>query len=101
MWPVLVGTLSLRAQAWGRDEFDREDGPRPGLRLFCKSSVLKKVLAKFDKDLLLLINLQRYEKETYRGDGRYTHSVAVARIRKSLEAEYFKGRVNHLHKSQY
>lgn len=98
-WNSNCGTLSLRAEAWGRDETNREDGPLPGLRLLCKSIVLKKVLTKYDKDLLLLFDLKRYEKETYRGSGRFSHTIGVARIDKSLNVEYFKGRVNYPNKS--
>lgn len=97
-WNNNRGTLSLRAQAWGRDETNREDGPHPGLRLLCKSSVLKKVLAEHDKELLLLFALQRYEKETYRSSGRFSHSIGVVRIDKSLNVEYFKGRLNYSEK---
>lgn len=98
-WNDNRGSLSLRAQAWGRDETNRGDGPHPGLRLLCKSSVLKKVLGKYDKELLLLFDLQRYEKETHRSSGRFSHSIGVVRIDQSLNVEYFKGRVNYLHKS--
>lgn len=100
-WIDNRGTLSLRAQAWGRDETNREDGPHPGLRLLCKSSVLKKVLTKYDKELLLLFRLQRYEKDTYRSSGRFSHSIGVVRIDKSLNMEYFKGRVNYTNKSDW
>lgn len=98
-WHNTRGTVSLRAEAWGRAETNREDGPHPGLRLFCKSNVLKKVLTKYDKELLLLLDLQRYEKETYRSSGRFSHSIGVVRIDKSLNVEYFKGRVNYPNKS--
>ncbi len=94
-WNDHRGTLSLRAQAWGRDETNREYGPHPGLRLICQSSVLKKVLTKYDKELLLLFKLERYEKDTYRGRGQYSHSISVVRIDKALHVEYFKGRVNY------
>ena len=96
-WRNNRGTVSLRAQAWGRDEDDSDEGPHPGLRLFCRSSVLKKILTTHDKELLVLVNLQRYEKQ-FQAEGQYTHSVAVARVSQSLDVEYFKGRVNHLHK---
>ena len=100
-WNNNRGTLSLRTQAWGRDETNREDGPHPGLRLLCKSTALKKVLTKYDKELLLLFDLQRYEKETYRRRGRYSHSIGVVRIDKALNVEYFKGRVNYINKSDW
>lgn len=98
-WNNNRGTLSLRAQAWGRDDINREYGPCPGLRLLCKSSVLKKVLTKYEKELLLLFNLQRYKKETYRSRGQFSHSIGVVRIDKVLNVEYFKGRVNYPNKS--
>jgi hypothetical protein len=93
--------LSLWAEAWGRDETNREGGPHPGLRLLCKSSLLKKVLTKYDRELLLLFVLQRYEKETYQSSGRFSHSIGVARIDKSLNVGYFKGRVNYPNKSDW
>ena len=94
-------TPLLRAQAWGRDETNREDGPHPGLRLLCKSSVLKKVLTKYDKELQLLFILERYEKETYRSSGRFSHSIGVARIDRALNVEYFKGRVSYPNNSDW
>jgi hypothetical protein len=100
-WNNNRGALSLRAEAWGRDETNREDGPHPGLRLLCESSVLKKVLSKYDRELLLLFKLQRYEKENHRSSGRFSHSVGVARIDRSLNVEYFKGRVNYPNKSDW
>ncbi|MCE5263314.1 MAG: NACHT domain-containing protein [Deltaproteobacteria bacterium] len=98
-WKNNRGTLSLRAQAWGRAETNREEGPHPGLRLLCTSSVLNKVLRKYDKDLLLLVKLQRYKRDTYRGSGRFSHSIVVVLIDKSLNVKYFKGRVNYPNKS--
>ena len=100
-WHNNCGTLSLRVHTWGRDETDREDGPHPGLQLLCKSNVLKKVLTKFDKELLLLFDLERYEKETYQRSGRFSNTIGVVRIDKSLKVKYFKGRVNYTHKSDW
>ena len=100
-WNNNRGALLLRTQAWGRDETNREVGPYPGLRLLCKSSLLKKVLTNYDKELLLLFDLQRYEKEAYRSSGRFSHSIGVVRIDKTLNVEYFKGRVNYPNKSDW
>lgn len=99
-WRNNRGVASLRAQTWGRDEGDREDGPHPGMRVLCRSSMLKKILTTYDRDLLVLINLQYYVKH-YRGGGTFTNSVAVVRIDQSLDIEYFKGHINHLHNSLY
>lgn len=100
-WYDNLGMLSLRAEAWGRDETNREDGPHPGLRLLCNSYVLKKVLKKYDRELLMVINIQRYEKETYRSRGQFSNSIGIVRIDKSFNIEYFKGRVNYLNKSDW
>ena len=48
-----------------------------------------------NKDLLLLIKIERHEGELYRGEGKRIHTVAFAQITKTLELEYFKGRVNY------
>ena len=99
-WHDKRGKQLLRVQAWGREDRFREEGPHSGLRLFCNSSLLKKILKTYEKELLILIKLQRHEKE-YRGQGKWTHTVAVARISKTLELEFFKGRINYLHESRY
>ena len=91
----------MRSQAWGWKSIDSEEGPHFGLRLFCTSSMLKKILSKNDKDLLLLIKLERYKKESFRGNGKFTHTVAVVQITKTLDLEYFKGRINYLQKPLY
>ena len=100
IWHDKHGKQLLRVQAWGREDRFREEGPHSGLRLFCNSSLLKKILNKYEKELLILIKLQRHEKE-YRRQGKWTHTVAVARISKTLELDFFKGRINYLHKSLY
>lgn len=100
-WNGNRGTLLLRAEAWGRDETNREDGPHLGLRLHCKSSVLKKVLTEYNRELLLLFGLQRYEKETYRSSGQFSHTIGVVIIDRSLNVKYFKGRVNYPNKSDW
>lgn len=100
-WQNKRGTIAVRAEAWGREDRYSDRGPHSGLRLYCSASSLKRILKKYDKNLLLLISLQRYQKEGYRGDSKFTHTVAVLRISKTLDLEYFKGRVNYLHKSRY
>lgn len=57
------------------------------------------MLTKYDRELLLLFDLKRYEKETYRSSGQFSHTIGVVRIDKSLNVEYFKGRVNYTNKS--
>ena len=99
VWKDNRGRPLLSAEAWGREGEQREDGPHAGTRLFCASSALKKILTKYKKDLLILIKLQRYEKESDRRNSRFTHTVAVARITRALDLDYFKGRINHVDES--
>lgn len=90
----------LRAEAWGREGSDSERGPYPGRRLVCSASALRKVLKKYDKDLLLLIRLERYEQQ-FRKKVKWAHTVAVVRIDKALKIEYSKGRINYPYRSRY
>jgi hypothetical protein len=96
-WRNRRGNVVLRAQAWGRDDRYSERGPHSGLRLYCSASSLKRILKKYDKNLLLLISLGRYEKEGYRSGSKFRHTVAAVRISKTLDVEYFKGRINHFY----
>jgi hypothetical protein len=101
IWKDKRGHAVLSAQAWGREDHDREEGSHPGTRLSCASSLLKRILSECEKDLLILIKLHRYEKESYRRDSRLTHTVAVVRVTQALNLEYFKGRINYLHLNPY
>ena len=96
-WFGKRGILAMHAQAWGHKNRNRnsEDEATAGARLFIKSPVLKTLLSDNEKDLLLLIKLERYKEKLNRGEGKRTHTVAVARISKTLELEYFQGKVNY------
>ena len=100
VWSDKRGKALLRAQAWGRGGRDGMDSPHSGRRLFCSASVLRKVLRKYDADLLFLIKLERYE-EQFRGPSKWTHTIGVVRIDKALKRQYFKGRINHPHVSRH
>ncbi len=99
-WLDQAGTPMLRAEAWGRQGNGSEDGSRTGVRLCCKTELLKRLLRTVGQNLLLLIKLERYEAE-YRGPTKWTHSVGVCRVTGSLDTEFFQGRVNYLHTSNY
>jgi hypothetical protein len=46
--------------------------------------------------------LQRYEKKYHpHSDGKYTHTIAVIRVTKSLGIKYYRGRINHLYKPRH
>ncbi len=86
-----------RSEAWSYAT-DREGESRGGTDLFCSKALLKDVLAKNDADLILLVDLQRYEQGFRHELAKYRNTVAIIRIKKSMEIQYYKGRVNHLWK---
>jgi len=101
VWSQGDSSIVLRAQAWGRNESERERGPHPGLRLLGKSSALGEILSKHNKTLLILVVLRRSEQETYQGSSKWTHTVAAISITKKLKITYHPGRINFLHKTKW
>jgi hypothetical protein len=101
VWKNRRGQVMAHSKAWGHEnKFSNEDSAS-GVRLSCSKVLLKNLLTKNNKDLILLINLQRYEKGLSYEQSKYTHTVAVARITKTLEIEYYKGHINHLYKCHF
>ncbi|MHB1189111.1 ATP-binding protein [Thiobacillus sp.] len=95
VWKNRRGRIIAHSAAWSFvNKFDDEHSVS-GVRLSCSKELLKDVLTKNGADLLLLINLQRYEKGYGSEQGKYTHTVAVIRITKALDIEYHKGKINH------
>ena len=72
-----------------------------GVRLVCSNQFLSDVLAKRNTDLLVLVKLQRYEKGIGSRDSRFSHTIAVVCIKKTLDFEFYKGVVNKLHQTRY
>jgi hypothetical protein len=89
------------SDAWGNIGRYNERS-NSGVRLNCYPDFLAKTLTDRNRELLLLITLQRYE-ERVRGisDSRFSNTVAVMRVKKDLTHEYFAGAVNHIHKIEY
>ena len=102
VWMNPRGRVLARSQAWGRENRHSEEPTVSGVRLLCSRGLLKTVLTRNNSDLLMLVDLQRYEKG-YRphSDGRYTHTIAVIRVTRSLDVKYYRGRINHLYKARH
>jgi hypothetical protein len=100
-WFNSKGECMAHAEAWGGVGRYEEDGSRTGIRLVCASSFLRDVLAAKSADLLLLIKLERYEKGLGNRDSQFSHTTAVVRIKQSLDFEFYRGAVNHLHQMTY
>jgi hypothetical protein len=101
VWENSRGLLLAQSNAWGYENKYNEEGSTSGVRLLCSQRLLKDILNARDADLLLLIKLQRYEKGLGSEDSKFTHTVAVVRVKKTLEVEYYKGRANYLYKFRY
>jgi hypothetical protein len=101
MWHDKRNRVASRAQAWGCESREGEGGPCSGLRLLCSARYLKTVLRRFDKDLLLLISLERYESKSYQERSKFFHTIAAVRVTRTLHFEYFPGRINHVYESRF
>ncbi len=102
VWLNRRGRILARAEAWGHDNKHSEEPTVSGVRLLCSPRLVKTVLARNNSDLLMLVNLQRYEKGSrFHSDSKYTHTIAVIRVTKSLDVKYYKGLINHLYKPRH
>ena len=100
-WRLSRRKIAAEAAAWGY-QMPYEEGGSTGVRLVCKTDFLQKVLEANKADLILLIRLHRYESgQRGFGNSKFTDTVAVLRIKKSLKFEYYKGAVNHVQQSTW
>lgn len=93
-WTAKVG-LKAGSEAWAYSK-SREGESGDGHRLVVNKALLEELLVRNSSDLLLLIDLQKYESGFRNESGKYWNTVAVIRIKKSLKFEYHKGVINHL-----
>lgn len=100
-WKDKHGRIVVRAEAWGRENERSDGGPHSGLRLLCATSFLRTLLRRYNKELLVLIDLQRYQSKSHPSQSSFTHTIAVVRVSRQLEFEYVRGRVNHTHKNEH
>ena len=100
LWHNSRGTASVRVQAWGRETEEREGASRSGHRTLCRASALRRILTRLDRDLLILIEFQRYEKQL-RGSGQFSHTIGIAHIDQLLDVAFVEGRINYPHRSRY
>lgn len=91
------GGKQAHSETWGYPT-NREGSSRDGQRLVCNSALLSALLADNNADLLLLVDVQKYEKGFQHESGKYWNTIAVVRITQSLKVQYHKGKVNHLWK---
>ncbi len=100
-WADSKGQVAARSEAWGRNPSHGDEESISGKRLVCSFGFLKTVLLKRNSELLLLVRLRRYDKGYGNKSGQFWHTMAVVRIKQSLDFEYYPGVVNKLHESNY
>lgn len=94
------GGLKAGSEAWAYSK-SIEGGCDDGHRLVINKTLLEELLVRNSSDLLLLIDLQKYERGFRYESGKYWNTVAVIRIKKSLKFEYHKGAINHVWTPRY
>lgn len=100
-WADPARHVAVRSEAWGCNRSYEEEGSIHAKRLVCSSGFLKKVLVKLRKELLVLVKLRRYEKGFGSQKSQFWHTIAVVRIGRSLNFEFYAGSVNKLHVMKY
>ena len=101
VWKTSARNPVAHADAWGYENKYTDERSDMGVRLVCSEQFLSDVLTKRHVDLLVLVKLRRYEKGVGSSDSRFSHTVAVVRIKKTLDFEFYKGAVNKLHQTRY
>ncbi len=93
--------IIAKAEAWKYNISsvkNREDG---GTRLICTATFIKDILVKEGKDLLILVNLQRYKERYGSQPSSFSNTTAVIHIDSKLKVTYFKGATNKEKKTRY
>ena len=101
IWKNSSGKPMAHSDAWSYGNKYEDESSYSAVRLMCSGELLRDVLTTQDMDLLVLVKLQRYEKEIGYRNSRFSHTVAVVRIKKTLDFEFYKGAVNELHQTRY
>lgn len=94
------GGLKARSEAWAYSK-SREGGSGDGHRLVVSKALIEELLVRNSSDLILLIDLQKYNSGFRNENGKYWNTVAVVHIKQSLKIEYHKGAVNRLWDPRY
>lgn len=90
-WKDAKGTIALRTEAWGskigQGEYERNE---QAIRLWCSKELLVKVLQKYNQNLVLLLQLRRYEKQK-QNFSEFSYSTYIATISKDLKVSLHRG----------
>lgn len=100
-WSDPTGEVLVQSQVWATSTDHHSGAPDRGTRLLVQTKVVQELLETRASDLLLLLILRRYEARSGAEGSKYWHTTAVARVKQSLEFDFYPGRINALHKSRY
>ena len=92
-WTSPNSSVVATSEAWGVERNRGQSGEN-NARLICRRSFLRKVLDWKKANLILLIELNRYEADHDSRRGTYSSTFAVVRVRKDLRIDYFPGPIN-------
>jgi hypothetical protein len=101
IWKNSADKPMAHAEVWRQGSKYEDESSSSGVRLMCSRELLRDVLTTRDVDLLVLIKLQRYEKGIGNEESRFSHTIAVVHIEKTLDFTFYKGAVNKLHERRY
>jgi NACHT domain-containing protein len=99
-WSGADGDIVAHSEAW-RIESYRSEGLTQAVRFSCTTDLLKGTLSARQSDLLLLLILRKYEKESQDTASKFFHTTAVIHFTPSLDFEFHLGAVNQLHQSKW
>jgi len=101
-WAEKDGSAAIQYHAWGGWEGEGESEKRDeGHALYSERSFLSNLLTKLDRNLIVLVKLQRYHERKRYGDeqgeeGKFTHSFLVAIVDKQLKVKEVEPTQAHL-----
>ena len=95
IWKNSAGKPRGHSDAWNSEGEYSNGQSDKGVRLVCSNQLLRDVLTRQNSDLVILIHLQRYEKDYITHDCKFSNTIAVVRIKKTLAFEFHRGAVNH------
>ncbi len=101
IWKNSAQEPVAHSEAWGFENQHDDERSNNGVRLVCSGEFLNEILTKQDKDLLILVDIERYEKGFGRDVSKYSHTIAVVHINQSQQIHYYPGAVNRIHEMKY
>lgn len=101
IWKNPSGKTMAYSDAWGKENKFESEASCSGVRLRCLRKLLGTVLTKQNSDLVILVKLQRYEKGFGDRNSRFSHTIAVIRMKRNLNFEFYKGAVNEIKETKY